>query len=145
MILFSLYNYIAIWFFKLSRWRCFLFWQGTSYSLSLNILRLYNFLVEVRVVTSKKKVASGIRNLVKELPHDFKKSLEHGFLGNRVILEKPQIWVSTFSSAHSSFQKLIFGHISQNLCKIWYQTSNSTGFLYFVLNIFSGIVGCYTY
>ena len=74
--------------------------------------------------------------MVYELPHELPNDV-----GNLEILEKSQIWVETKASAQSLFKKFDFGYSNQNSCKNEYQTFSCpiTGFLYFALNILSGI------
>ena len=61
------------------------------------------------------------------------------------MLEKSSIWVETRPSALSLFEKFDFGSSNQKSRKNGYQTFlflyNITGFLYFVPNILSRIVG----
>ena len=61
------------------------------------------------------------------------------------ISGKSQVWVETYSSTQSPFQKLNLGNSSRKTRKSRYQTfldlSSFTGFLYFVPNILSRIVG----
>ena len=64
--------------------------------------------------------------------------------GNKEILGKYLIWVETYPSAQSPFQKLNFGSSTQKTCKGRYQTffvlSSFTGFLCFGPNILRRIV-----
>ena len=61
-----------------------------------------------------------------------------------LTLVKSQIWVETKPRAQSFFQKLSFAIAAKKTCKGTYQAyllpSGFTEFLYFVLNILSGIV-----
>ena len=82
--------------------------------------------------------------MVYELPHDLPNNLRLTILGNKEILGKSQVWVETFPSAQSPFQKLNFGTTPKSIRKSRYQTflakSSFTGFLYFVPNILPMIV-----
>ena len=75
-----------------------------------------------------------------ELPNDVRLRI----LGNKAILGKSQIWVETWPSAQSSFQKLNFGNSSQKTRESKYQNflviSSFIGFFYFVPNILPRIV-----
>ena len=60
------------------------------------------------------------------------------------MLGKSQIWVETYPSAQSPFQKLNFGNSSHKThkrrCQTFLVMSSFTGFPHFVPNILSGIV-----
>ena len=87
---------------------------------------------------------SSISNLVTWLPHELPNDLRLKTVGNKEILGKSQIWVKTWPSVQSRFQKLNIGNSSQKTLKSTYQTftflSSFTGFLYFVPTILSRIV-----
>ena len=61
------------------------------------------------------------------------------------MLEKSQVWVEAKPSTQSLINKFDFGNSNQKSRKDGYQTSlflsNITGFLNFIPNILSGIVG----
>ena len=86
-----------------------------------------------------------IANLVYELLHELPNNLRLRILENREILGKSPIWVETWPSAQSPFQKLNFGSSSHKTRKSRYQTllalSSFTGFHYFLPNILFRIVG----
>ena len=106
-----------------------------------NILELYKILVQVRFTTS----ISSIANLVYDLAHELPNDLRLKILRNQEILEKSQIWEETKPSAQFLFKKFDFDNSNQKLRKNGYQNflflSNITGFLYFIRNILSEIVG----
>ena len=75
-----------------------------------------------------------------ELPNDLRLRI----LGNKETLGKSQIWVDTWPSTQSFFQKLNFGNSSQKNRKSRYQAflfrSSFTRFFYFVSNISPRII-----
>ena len=79
------------------------------------------------------------------MPTQEKKRLK--ILENYEILEKCQIWLETQSSDQSSFHKSNFDNSCQKTSKIRRQIfeilSSFTGFLYFVPNILTRIVGLF--
>ena len=89
-------------------------------------------------------MVSSTANLVYEFSQELPKELRLRILGNKEILGTSQIWVETYPSAHSLFQKLNSVNSSQKTRKSRYQTflglSSFTRFLYFVPNILSRIV-----
>ena len=65
---------------------------------------------------------SSIANSVYELIHELPNDLRLGILGKKKIFGKSQIWMETYPSAHSPFQRLNPGHSSQKTRKSRYQT-----------------------
>ena len=54
----------------------------------------------------KRNVISCTKNVVYELPHELANNLRLRILGKKEILTKSEIWVKTWNSAQSPFQKL---------------------------------------
>ena len=69
------------------------------------------------IVHSRRTLISSIINLVYELPHQLLNDLRLESLGNQELIENFQIWVETYRSAQSPFQKVTFGNINQKVRK----------------------------
>lgn len=65
----------------------------------------------------RRTLISSIINLVYELPHQLLNDLRLESLGNQELIENFQIWVETYRSAQSPFQKVTFGNINQKARK----------------------------
>ena len=65
----------------------------------------------------RRTLISSIINLVYELPHQLLNDLRLESLGNQELIENFQIWVETYRSAQSPFQKVTFGNINQKVRK----------------------------
>ena len=106
-------------------------------------MQLYNVLVQVQFVTGKTKLQSRITNLVYELLNELPKDLRLAILGNYEILENRYWWRYSIASSLSSrnWTLVINPKIRRSRYQNFLVLSNFTGFLYFVQNIFSGIVG----
>ena len=59
------------------------------------ILEFYNILGQIRWPQIKENLISSIANFVYKLSHKLPSNLRLRILGNKEILEKPQIWVDT--------------------------------------------------
>ena len=87
-----------------------------------NILKLYNFLVQVRFTISKTKLDISYNKLGKNNVHELPNDLRFRKSRNQKILEKSRIWSETQLRAQSPFSKFNFGNSSQKCKLIFFQS-----------------------